>query len=61
LLGTASGGGGSAAVGSGQISAIRALGGLGIELDSEGELPPLEPETKPIVTPQIMLLLDDEG
>lgn len=60
LLGTASGGGSSAAVGSGQISAIRALGGLGIELDSDGELPTLEPEAKPVVTPQIMLLLDDK-
>lgn len=62
LLGTASGGGSGAAVGSGQISAIRAFGGLGIELDPDGELPPLEPEpeAKPIVAPQIMLLLDDE-
>ncbi len=62
LLGTASGGGSSAAVGSGQISAIRAFGGLGLELDPDGELPLVEPEpeAKPIVAPQIMLLLNDD-
>jgi len=60
LLGTASGGGSSAAVGRGQISAIRAFGDLNIELSPDGEIPPIEPERKPVVTPPIFLLLDEE-
>ncbi len=62
LLGSASGGGSSASVGSGQISAIRALADLGLELNPNGMLPTVDPEpdAKRVVAPQIMLLLDDE-
>ena len=59
LLNTASGGGSSAAVGRGRISAIRAFGTLGIQLGPDGTISLRNSSAGTVVAPLFLLLSDD--
>jgi subtilisin family serine protease len=60
LIGSASGGGSSAAVGRGRIDAVRAFEQLNIDLTSNGLILGALGNRNSIVVPAIMLLLDDK-